>query len=394
VSSSKCQIVRTLGVGGMATVYLADLEENGTTRRVAVKKPHAFLAEDPATLAVLEDEAQLGACIRHPNVVRVLDLVRGAEPALVLELVEGVDLAALVRKAVASGVRLPLDVSAAIVRDVLAGLHAAHEARRADGSALDVVHRDVSPQNVLVGFDGVVRIADFGVAKAAWRQQFTEQGSVKGKLGYLAPEQLSGRCDRRADLFSAGVVLWELLTGERFRTGEGVEMLAGILGGQATAPSRVVADAAPLDAVVLRALERSADDRFATAATMAAAIEDAVSVASPERVAAVVHALVAPSERGASEASAAASAVTVTTRASAAPSAGVTTRAGAARSTGVTTRIACAPPTAVARCVRERDRDRLRDVRVSSPPPGAAYRGAGPLAEPLRRSLRSPRRAA
>lgn len=292
-TNQNLEIVRTLGIGGMATVYLARRDEGGESRVVAVKKPHAFLAEDAATLAVFEDEAELGACIRHPNVVSVLDFVRGDEPALVMEWVDGVELGKLVRAAADSGRRLPVDVVAAIARDMLAGLHAAHESRRADGLALDVVHRDVSPQNVLVGFDGAARITDFGVAKAACRDHHTEEGSIKGKLRYLAPEQLGGGCDRRADVFSVGAVMWELLTGERMRAGTGVEMLVEILCAQVQAPSTHVGEAACLDAIVMRALERGADDRFATAAAMLEALEQSVVVASPARVADVIRELMA-----------------------------------------------------------------------------------------------------
>ena len=292
ISKCKLEILRTLGAGGMATAYLALLGEAGGGKRlVAVKKPHAFLAADEATLTILEDEARLGASIRHPNVVSIIDFVSGDEPALVMEWVEGVDLARLVRAAAKTGRRLPVDVVAAIVRDALAGLHAAHESRRADGLALDIVHCDVSPQNVLVGIDGMVRVTDFGVAKAAWRQQHPEHGSITGKLRYLAPEQLSGACDRRADIYSAGVVLWELLTGGPMRSGEGVEMLVEILCSRARAPSATAADAACLDAVVLRALEHYPEERFATAAEMASALESAVQVASPERVAEIVRAV-------------------------------------------------------------------------------------------------------
>jgi serine/threonine-protein kinase len=297
MNNSKCslEIVRTLGVGGMATVYLARRDEGGTSRSVAVKKPHAFLADDPAALAVLEDEAQLGACIRHPNVVGVIELLGGAEPALVMEWVDGIELGKLVRAAAQTGRRLPVDVVAAIARDVLAGLHAAHESRR-DGLALDIVHRDVSPQNVLVGFDGSARITDFGVAKAACREQHTEDGSIKGKLRYLAPEQLTGRCDRRADVYSVGAVMWELLTGARLRTGNGVEMLVEILCAQIGAPSASAPEAACLDRLVMRALERSPEERFATAAEMLVALEREVTVASPARVAQVVRELVAGAE--------------------------------------------------------------------------------------------------
>lgn len=275
------QIVRTLGVGGMATVYLARRDEGGRIRDVAVKKLHPFLAEDSMSLMLLAEEAQLGASIRHPNVVGVIELVEGDVPALVMEWVEGVDLARLVRAAANRGRRLPLDVVAAIARDVLAGLHAAHE--------VDIVHRDVSPQNILVGLDGVVRVTDFGVAQAKWRNQHTEQGSIKGKLGYLAPEQLSGRCDRRADVFGLGVVLWELLTGARMRSGDGVEVLVEIVAGHVAAPSVRASEAASFDGLVMRALERSPEDRFATAAEMLAAIERVIVPASPARVAEVVH---------------------------------------------------------------------------------------------------------
>lgn len=295
-SNGSFEIVRTLGVGGMATVYLARHHEGGQSRTVALKKPHAFLADDPSTFAILEDEAQLGKCIRHPNVVDVIGLVPGASekeaPSLVMEWIDGVDLGKLVRAAAAAGRRLPVDVVAAIARDMLAGLHAAHEGRREDGLALDIVHRDVSPQNVLVGFDGVVRVTDFGVARATWRQQQTEDGSIKGKLRYLAPEQLSGRCDRRADVFGVGAVVWELLTGERMRAGDGVEMLVEIMCAHVQAPSAFAPEAALLDAVVMRALERCPEERFATAEEMLQAIERAVTVASPERVAEIVRAII------------------------------------------------------------------------------------------------------
>lgn len=302
MTNNKCtlEIVKTLGVGGMATVYLARRDEGGRTRDVAVKKLHAFLAADSASVAVLEDEAQLGACIRHPNVVSVIDFIEAASehegPALVMEWIEGVDLAELVRAANTSGRRLPLDVVAAIACDVLAGLHAAHESRREDGLALEVVHRDVSPQNILVGFDGVIRVTDFGVAKAAWRQQHTEHGAIKGKLGYLAPEQLTGLADRRADVFGVGVVLWELLTGTRLRTGDGIEVLVEILCKQMQAPSTLNAEAAALDAIVLCALERSAEDRFASAVDMLSAIAAVVAPASAERVAEITRAFLGGTE--------------------------------------------------------------------------------------------------
>ncbi|MBS2012721.1 MAG: serine/threonine protein kinase [Deltaproteobacteria bacterium] len=280
------EILRPIGSGGAATVYLARLGG----KVVALKQLHAFLADDPACVAALEDEIRLGASVLHPNVVRTLGVVDGigGAPAVVMEWVEGVDLAKLLRSAARARTLLPLDVVAAIVIDALDGLHAAHECRGESGEPLELVHRDVSPHNLLVGFDGVVRITDFGVAKAAFRLQSTEEGVIKGKLGYLAPEQLTGVCGRRTDIFAVGAVLWELVTGSPMRSGAAPEMIVQILHGPSGRPSAVRPEAACLDAIIARALATFADERFATAAEMAAAITAAVTPASPARVAEIV----------------------------------------------------------------------------------------------------------
>jgi eukaryotic-like serine/threonine-protein kinase len=291
--NSTFEIMRTLGAGGMATVSLARLHDG--SRMVAVKQLHPHLADQPEGRRSLADEARILARIEHPNVVGVIDLVDGASPALVMDWVEGVDLARLMKLAAASRRRIPVDVAAAIARDVLDGLHAAHESRSEDGVALEVVHRDVSPQNILVGFDGVVRVADFGIATARSAQRHTVEGSISGKLGYLAPEQLCGRCDRRADVYSVGVVLWELLTGSRLRARVGAEVLIEILYARAERPSLRGAEASTLDAVVMRALEPYPEDRFATAAEMLASIDGHLVVASPARVAEVVRKILAAS---------------------------------------------------------------------------------------------------
>jgi hypothetical protein len=188
---------------------------------------------------------------------------------------------------------LPIDVTVAIVRDLLEGLHAAHETKSADGLSLDIIHRDVSPHNVLVGIDGVARVTDFGIAKSAWRREVTEMGAIKGKLAYMAPELLEAVVDRRSDLYGAGVVLWELLTGRRFRNvgSGGAAILVEILRGVPTAPSAHAPEAAVLDGVVLRALTRDLDARFATAHEMSEAIVSSVEPASAARVAAVVAAV-------------------------------------------------------------------------------------------------------
>ena len=296
-------VKRTLGVGGMATVVLARLDDG---RDVAVKQLHPFLADDPASYGALLDELHLTAAVRHPNVVRMIGVVEGVvgAPAIAMEWVDGVDLGKLAQAAERAGVRLPVDVVAAIARDVLAGLHAAHEARNERGVALEIVHRDVSPQNLLLGRDGVARVTDFGVARAIDRLHQTERGAIKGKLGYLAPEQLAGVCDRRTDVFGVGAVLWELLTGTRMRSGDGVEMLVQIVTGRTDAPSAQRPEAACLDAVVVRALDTIPELRFASAEEMANAIVAAVEPASASRVAEVVAALLedAPQTSGMFEA--------------------------------------------------------------------------------------------
>ncbi len=274
----KLEILRRLGAGGMATVYSARMHDGARSRRVAVKKPHPHCVEDPACAALFAEEARVGRRIDHPNVVRVLELVEGDDPAIVMELVEGVDLSRLVRTAASQGQRLPVDVASAIARDVLAGLEAAH--------AIKVVHRDVSPQNVLVGLDGVARLADFGAARTP--AHATER-SLVGKLGYLAPEQLDGSADERTDIYGLGAVLWELLTCARLRRGDGVAILVEIVAARAEAPSTRASEAARLDAVVLRALARYPWERFETAGEMRAALEGAVTPASPRRVAEVVR---------------------------------------------------------------------------------------------------------
>jgi eukaryotic-like serine/threonine-protein kinase len=197
-----------IGFGGMATIHLARLlGPEGFSRTVAVKQLHPQFAQDPQFVAMFLDEARLAVRIRHGNVVSPLDIVAtGAELFIVMDYVNGESLAALLRDA-----PFPLEpaIASAIVVHVLLGLHAAHEATSERGESLGIVHRDVSPQNILVGQDGVARVLDFGIAKAAARSQTTEEGKLKGKIGYMAPEQLRLEAvDRRADLFTTGIVLW------------------------------------------------------------------------------------------------------------------------------------------------------------------------------------------
>ena len=189
----------------------------GFSRTVAIKRVHPQFAKDPDFVSMLLDEARIAARIKHPNVVPVLDVVAlESELFLVMEYVLGESLAKLLRACRTTDTALTPAMAGSLVAGVLEGLHAAHEAVSEHGEPLNIVHRDVSPQNILVGADGVPRLLDFGIAKAAGRLQTTRSGQVKGKLPYMAPEQILGNLvDRRTDVFSAGVVLWETLAGRR-----------------------------------------------------------------------------------------------------------------------------------------------------------------------------------
>jgi eukaryotic-like serine/threonine-protein kinase len=268
-----------IAAGGMATVHLGRLRGPvGFARTVAIKRLHPNCARDPEFVAMFLDEARLAARIRHPNVVPTIDVVQeGDELFLVMEYVAGESLARLIRPKRDMGRAAPVPIALAIVADVLHGLHDAHEARDENGTPLDIVHRDVSPHNVLVGIDGVSRVLDFGIAKAASRITTTREGQLKGKIAYMAPEQLSQRpVDRRTDVFAASIVLWEALTGERLFYDEDVGgMMARVLHGDIPRPSAKVSSVPEaLDAIVMRGLARDPEERFATAKAMASALEE------------------------------------------------------------------------------------------------------------------------
>ena len=268
---------RPIAAGGMATVHLAATLD-GRGGLLACKRPHSHLESDVSFTKMLLDEAAVSSKIRHPNVVTMY----GAEIneqglVLMMDYIEGVSLSTLMSESLPG--RLPARVIVDVIAGALRGLHAAHEVCDAEGNLLDVVHRDVSPQNILVGIDGVARVLDFGVAKASRRLQSTRKGEVKGKLAYMSPEQLiGGKVDRRTDVYAAGIVLWEALTGSPLFHADGeVETLGLLLDGCKTKPSEVDPALPPaLDAVVMRALAVDARDRFATALDMAAALEAAL----------------------------------------------------------------------------------------------------------------------
>ena len=209
-----------VGHGGMADVWAAcQSNDLGFRKLVAVKIMRAALATDASMRRMFLEEARLAGRIRHANVVEVTNLGEDGEVVyLVMSFVEGAPLSELAKvEAGTTSPRLPLGVALWIIIDALAGLHAAHELRDDDGVSLGLVHRDVSPQNILVGADGVSRLSDFGIAKVDGTARVqTDAGELKGKFAYISPEQLRGAAPtRRSDLFSMGVVLWELLSGRR-----------------------------------------------------------------------------------------------------------------------------------------------------------------------------------
>ena len=266
-----------IAAGGMATVHLGRLlGPVGFARTVAIKRLHPHLARDPEFVSMFLDEARLAARVRHPNVVPTIDVVAEAgELFLVMEFVQGESLARLIRVARTAKTRIPPNIVVSAMIGVLHGLHAAHEAKSERGQPLNIVHRDVSPQNVIVGADGVARIFDFGIAKAIGRLQITRDGEVKGKYAYMAVEQMHGTVTRKTDLYAASVVLWEALTGARlFRGDSDGEILNAVLSAPVPPPSAVVPELpAVYDAIVMRGLERDPALRFSTAREMALALE-------------------------------------------------------------------------------------------------------------------------
>jgi serine/threonine-protein kinase len=288
------EIFQEIASGGMATVFLGRLRGgSGFRRAVAIKRLHSHLAPDAQFKAMFLDEARLAARIRHPNVVSTLDVLdHGDELFIVMDYVHGESLSKIRAHLELAGQVMPRPIVGAIVSGILQGLHAAHEAKDERGVPLSIVHRDVSPQNVLIGEDGVSRLVDFGVAKAVGRLQTTSDGQIKGKVSYMAPEQLAGRADRRSDIFAAGVILWELLTGQRLFTRDTpAETLANVLAAKVPRPRSIDPTiSTELEEIVMAALDLEPDRRFATAREMDQAFVRCLPVASTFDVAEWFHA--------------------------------------------------------------------------------------------------------
>ena len=268
---------RELASGGMARVYLAQFEsDGGFSRWVAVKVVHPHLAADRRFVDMLLDEARVTSQIHHPNVCAILDFGENeGEPHIVMEYIHGLAFSSVMQFGWPDG-KLPFWLTARILADAARGLHAAHELKDASGTPIGIVHRDVSPQNIMVHYDGVSKILDFGIARARGRIVQTGSYEVKGKFTYMAPEQLEGReVDRRADVWALAVILWEATVGQHLFRGENDgQTTLNVITKQVPKPSDLVPGYPPeLEKVVMAGLERDLDTRTQTAAEFADALD-------------------------------------------------------------------------------------------------------------------------
>jgi tRNA A-37 threonylcarbamoyl transferase component Bud32 len=262
----------------MGSVYLGRQRgAAGFERLVAIKRMHRHLVQDPELTAAFHEEARIASLIRHPNVVTVVDVYeQSGEHLLVMDYVDGVSIASLHQTARRLGLKLPRPAALRIAVEALRGLHAAHALTGLDGRPMMVVHRDVSPQNILVGVDGSVKLTDFGIARALERNVRTGTGEIKGKLRYMSPEQAMGKpIDGRSDIFSLGIVLWEMLVGEKlYEAPSDLERLRLAADAQIAAPSqRDPSIPRELDQLVMRALQANPQARPSSAGEYADWIE-------------------------------------------------------------------------------------------------------------------------
>jgi serine/threonine protein kinase len=291
------RVLASLGRGGMAEVFLAELiGPKGYKRQVAIKRLYPALADDPDSVARFVREATIATRLVHPAICHVYELDEDETGCfMVMEHLDGITLSVALKVLSRSKWLLPIPIVLRIMRSLCSGLHAAHELRDVDGTPIGLVHRDVTPSNIVLTAAGQVKLLDFGVAKT--HHIATQTGVVRGKPGYMSPEQILGRSlDRRSDIFSLGVVLYESLTGTRLYA------RASTVEGARVLPDEHVPDPrghrpdlpAAAVAVIDQALTHDRDERFPTAAVMSSALMAAFApsqVASPEWVASMVHAI-------------------------------------------------------------------------------------------------------
>ncbi|CAN5900828.1 hypothetical protein BH11MYX3_BH11MYX3_30500 [soil metagenome] len=278
-TSSRYTILGRLAGGGMADIYLARSSSiAGVEKHVVLKRVLAEHGRDPQFAKMFRDEARLASQLQHPNIAQVLDVgILAGSYFFTMEYVHGKDVRAVLQQLSREKRSLPINLALTVAIGALAALHHAHEHTTAAGVPRRIVHRDVTPSNVMVSYEGAVKLLDFGVAKAAHRPEETKVGTIKGKIGYLSPEQCrTGPLDHRSDLFSLGIVLHEMLTGRRlFRNSSDFESMNAIINAPTPPPSGVRSGVSPaLDAIVLKAMSKDPGERYATAAQMLEAIEE------------------------------------------------------------------------------------------------------------------------
>jgi serine/threonine protein kinase len=271
------QLEKKLATGGMAEVWLAKQTGiEGFQRHVVIKRILPHLAEDPEFVQMFLNEAKIASRFNHPNIAQIYDLgEHGGTYFIAMEFIHGEDLGRVMRRAWSMGQWVAQHIALRVIADACGGLHYAHSRTDEQGRPLRVVHRDISPQNILVSFDGAVKLVDFGIAKAADQASVTKSGAIKGKFAYMAPEQAAGKpVDGRTDLFALGLVLYELVTGVRpLKRDSELATLQAALECNLERPSNVAEVPAALDEVVMRALARAPDDRYRDAREFQKAIE-------------------------------------------------------------------------------------------------------------------------
>jgi serine/threonine protein kinase len=273
------EIIRMLARGGMAELFLAQaVGPEGFAKLVVLKKILPKFAANKRFMELFLDEARLAATFDHPHIAHVYDMgTVGGDYFFTMEYIHGQDVRSLMRRATDRNTSMPIEHVVMIAATVAGALHYAHEQRRADGVSLGIVHRDVSPSNILISYDGVVKLVDFGVAKAANSSAKTRTGSIKGKLAYMSPEQASGfAIDRRSDIFSLGIVMWEMVTGSRlYKEENDLRTIQKVVHSPPPPPTELRPDCPPeLERIIMRALAKSADDRFQTAEEVQLALEE------------------------------------------------------------------------------------------------------------------------
>src|SRR5688572_10870906 len=274
----KYRILADLGQGGTATVSLAVARgPSGFSKLVVLKVMKSTLTQEHEFSQMFMNEARLAARLNHPNIVQTNEVFEHhGLPVIVMEYLEGQALSGILSRS-RSTERFPLAMHLRVISDVLGGLHYSHELRDFDGTLLNVVHRDMSPHNVFVTFDGQVKLLDFGIAKLSGSHVETATGVIKGKIRYMSPEQITGEnVDRRADIFAVGVMLWEAATDSRMWSGMSeATIMNQLLNGELPNPRDIKPDVDPaLEVIIMKALASNADNRYATAAELQADLDD------------------------------------------------------------------------------------------------------------------------